>query len=618
MKNIILIAILVLLGWGSHAQRAQSEYLEAKRLFKLGEYSLAKAAFGTISEDPNFGNYATFYFGLSAFKQGDLKASTDAWKQLLSKSPKWDQRQEVVFWLAWASFEAKRYDEALRFSGEFSKAVKNSDTEEYLINQYVFPLEMNEIESLYKSFSENKFIAKAYLRKLNLIPYSERDFAMVNKLVTKWRFDEADYASERYPTIKKEVYDIAVLLPFLFESLNNTAVIAQNSMIMDMYQGMLMAAEDLKKIGKRVNLLPYDTKLKVDVTERIVSNPGFENVDLIVGPLYPGPNGVVNNYSFEHKINMINPISSNSEVIGENPYSFLLKPSFETMARSAAEFAATENENKNVLIYYEDTAKDSLFAAVYKATIEEAGFNVRRFEVISKSNAKLFLDTLSEQYDYYISPDVADSLKKLPGRYVRDRSLRSEELSSLARNTLTIPIGYDDEGKPIAYYEKRFSVERGAIGHIVLATRSNLLANNLISAVETRGDDIKLYGYGEWLDFTILSFDQLDRIRVALIDPEYMDRRGDNFEILESRLIDTYKTKPTVNHYRGYELVWYTGHMLHEYGKYFQTGLRAGKLEKGKVFEGFQYGIANDNQIVPMVRFNDAKLEVVNKGQYEN
>lgn len=619
MKKVTLIAALLLMYWGAWAQRAQSEYLEAKRLFQQGNYASAKIAFASIAADPVFGDYATFYFGLSSYKAGELKSASDTWKQLLLKSPKWDQKNELLFWLTYASFESGHFDDALAYAGEFSKAAKSTSTEELLINQFITPLEFTQVESLSKNFAENKFIARIYLQKLGELPYAERDYTTINNLVEKWGLDATEYSKGMdLPEIKKSQYDIAVLMPFMFESLSNTTLISQNSLIMDMYQGMLLAAEDLKKSGKPVNLLPYDTQKKREVTEKIVNQKGFENVDLIVGPFYPDPFDVVSRYSAEHQINMFNPISSNSEVVGENPFSFLLKPSYETMARSMAEFAAAENENKNVRIYYEDDPKDSLFAAVYKSVIEEAGFDVSRFQVISKGNAKLFLDTLSEQYDYYISKEMADSLRQIPGRYVRDRRLRNDELEQLKKNKLGIPVSYDENQTPVAYYEKRFRVKRGTIGHIMLATRNNLLANNLISAVETRGDNIKLYGYGEWLDFAMISFSQLDRLGVALCDPEYMDRHSEVFVELESRLMEKYHTKPSVNHYRGYEMIWYAGRMLHAYGKYFQLGMREGEFESGKVFQGYLYGVANDNQVVPVVRFNEAKLEVVNKEQYED
>ncbi len=182
---------------------------------------------------------------------------------------------------------------------------------------------------------------------------------------------------------------------------------------MDMYQGMLMAAEDLTKRGEPVNIFPYDTKRKASATKKILENKGFENTDLIIGPLYPEPNALVDQYSVANRINKFNPISSNSDVVGENPFSFLMRPSYETMAVKCAEFAVAENKNPYAMIFYEQSARDSVFAAIYKQQLEEAGFEVVLFREITKDNSRQLLDTLWAQYDQYLTQEEADSIQEI-------------------------------------------------------------------------------------------------------------------------------------------------------------------------------------------------------------
>ena len=208
----------------------------------------------------------------------------------------------------------------------------------------------------------------------------------------------------------------------------------------------------------------------------------------------------------------------------------------------------------------------------------------------------------------------------IPGRFVKDRRIRNDELKRMEKDTsFVLPISMDeDEEFKIVYYEEPFYMTQDSIGHILAATRSNLYANNMISTVESRRDSTKLYGYGDWLEFTMLSFSQLDRLGVALNDPEYIDFSGFNYQNLKERIITRFKTNPSINHYRGYEAIWFAGRMMHRYGKYFQVGLREGNLIEGKVFEGYKYGVTNDNQVVPVVRFKNSKLEVVNRDLYED
>ena len=604
----------------AYGQSDQAEFLEAKRLLSEGKYSSAKASFGALSQSEAFGKYAQFYYAISAYKQGDTKQATDAWKQLISQTPDWPQRSEVLYWLAYSGFESGEYDQGLNYASQYAKSIDDEDAESLFIQSYLSELSPADLNLLVESYPENRVLASLLLEKLNAEPYQERNFLRVNQLVDKWNFDISKFESVDLPLIRKDTYDIAILLPFLFESLNNTNLISQNRLVMDMYQGMIMAAEDLAAIERPVNLFPYDTKKTKEATDAITKKPGFKDQDLIVGPLYGGPREVIDTYSKEQGINTINPISNNAEIINENPYAFLLKPSFRTMAIKTAELALSENTNPYAMIFYEQNERDSTFASIYKERIEQGGMEVVLYQAINKDNAKALLDTLAATYYSYLTEEEADSISMIPGRFVKDRRIRNDELKRMEKDTsFVLPISMDeDEEFKIVYYEEPFYMTQDSIGHILAATRSNLYANNMISTVESRRDSTKLYGYGDWLEFTMLSFSQLDRLGVALNDPEYIDFSGFNYQNLKERIITRFKTNPSINHYRGYEAIWFAGRMMHRYGKYFQVGLREGNLIEGKVFEGYKYGVTNDNQVVPVVRFKNSKLEVVNRDLYED
>ncbi len=621
MNRIILSIVAAFFSFFvSYGQSDQAEYLEAKRLFSEGKLSSAKAAFGALSQNSTFGPYAQFYYGLSAYKQGSVQQATDTWKQVLVQFPAWEQRTEVLYWLAISGYESADYRQGLTYGAEYAKATGHKESEGLLIQAFLSDLPTEDLEGLVAAHQKNKVLASLLLRQLNAVPYPERDLVKINRLVDQWNFDMAQFESVELPLIRKDVYDIAVVLPFLFESLNNTGLISQNNLVMDMYQGMLMAVEDLEAIGRPIRLYPYDTKRKQEVTKNILRQPGFGDMDLIIGPLYKEPREVVGAYSKEHQINMINPISSNTDIINKNPYGFLLKPSYATIAMKTAELAIAENQNPNAMIFYERNERDSSFAAIYRDKIEEAGFNVVWYQEINKANAKTLLDTLAATYYSYLSESEADSIGLLPGRFVKSRRIRRAELKRMARDTsFVLPVSMDEDNVfKIVYYEEPFYMAPDSIGHILAATRSNLYASNMISAIESRRDSTKLYGYRDWLDFTMLSYNQLDRLGVALNDPEYVDFSSFDYQNLKERIIAQYKATPSINHFRGYEAVWFAGRMMHRHGKYFQRGLRDGHLVSGKVFEGYKYGVANDNQVVPVVRFQDSKLEVVNRNLYED
>lgn len=620
VKKAVVFTVCSLISVLAFTQNKQSEYLEAKRLFGTGSYKEARTAFAQLTDDEVFGKHASFYFGLSAYKEGEINTATGMWKQVLAKYPDWPEKGEVLFWLAYANFEGGHFAEGVRYAHQMAQETEDPEGERKLVSKYLLPLDLDQVNTLYERNSSSRALAWVLVRKLNDVAYQEKDIDRITSLIDQWDFEMDEITSFELPeNVRKDTYDIAVLLPFLFESLANTSVIIQNSLVMDMYQGMLLAAEDLNSEGKPVRLLPYDTKRQEAATRDVLQSDRLKAVDLIVGPLYPGPNAAVNEFSLKYKINTINPLSSNSEVIGGNPLSYLMMPSYNTMARKTAELAATENENKYVMIFYEENARDSLFAVAYRKEIEEAGFVVVAHHGMNQENVREVVEVLSSQYEVFLSQEEADSIALIPGRFIRQRRIRTDELNRMVTDEhFKLPVSYDEDQKEIVYYENRFDLPPDSIGHVLGATRSNLYANHLIGAVQSRPDSIKLYGYADWLNFTMLSYDQLEKLGVALSYPEYRDRYKPSYRKLVDRFREKYKTNPTLNHFRGYEAIWYTGNMLHRYGKYFQEGLRDGNFYQGKAFEGHKYGGNNDNQIVPIVRFKDARLEVVNKDNYGN
>ena len=70
---------------------------------------------------------------------------------------------------------------------------------------------------------------------------------------------------------------------------------------------------------------------------------------------------------------------------------------------------------------------------------------------------------------------------------------------------------------------------------------------------------------------------------------------------------------PTVYQMIGFETIVQYGRLLNQYGKYFQNGVRDGDTFPGVLFGGLSYGMNNDNQVVPLVRFEKKKLTQINR-----
>ena len=341
---------------------------------------------------------------------------------------------------------------------------------------------------------------------------------------------------------------------------------------------------------------------------------------MVVGPLYPDPIRAVREFSREMRVNMINPLSSNEEYIGDNPFAYLFRPGYTTMARQLATYAAQLHDNPYALVYFSPNERDSLFATSYRQVLESYGKEVLAFSSLDELQARALLDTLTEQFEEYYPKHMLDSLTELEGRFIKTRRMRTEEEEAGWEDPeVALPWFYEkdedgnvlDDSVKVVAYENKFTVVRDSIGSIMIASRSNTIINNIISALAAREDSTGVYGYGDWFDFKVVNYELLERLQVKLALPEHLDRSSYRYDDLTERFTDSYRGLPSEFHYHGYEFAMFLGDKLHRYGKYFQNGfLREGKMQ-GIMTPGYDFSGTNDNQVVPIVTIRNYNIELV-------
>lgn len=597
MKPMIIL-IVTLSVVQAFCQGSQAEYLELKRQFQLGNYKTAQNGFKELANDPSFGPYASFYFALSSYRMGQTTLATDMWKQILTKFPNWESNQEVILWLSYALFEDNEYAQAFKYADQLQTNLRAS-----LIATKLSSLETHRLREVLDAYPE-KEIAGYLFEMLNELPYDQRDQELIMDLMKNYDLDP----SLGKQGVFKERYAIAIVLPFMYEGMDNPNTVLKNAIILELYEGMKLAKKELDSMGVFLELFPFDTKKNKSETTRLVSSHNLKNADLIIGPLYAEPNEVIQSFSSESGIPVFNPLSSNSEVMDVNPNGYLFHPSYETMGASAARYAAVRfRNNKKAFIFFENE-RDLIIASNYKNVLENEGYEVLRFDRLTNEDAQQLQEDFTEQYEYLydsteISPEVLDSINAIPGRYVRSRSKRDTKTGRIITN---------NEGEEIKeFYEMKFTIGPDSIGHIFAATSSNLLANNFISLAEVRTDSIGVIGYDDWLKFSLVNYDQLERIKVSMIGSGFYDKSTIDYKKLRKKFIKNIGSEPSKYHIIGYELIHQVGRLFQKYGTDIQNGLVSETVLEGIIMEDFFYGPFHDNQAVPILQLEDLKL--VNK-----
>jgi hypothetical protein len=293
-------------------------------------------------------------------------------------------------------------------------------------------------------------------------------------------------------------------------------------------------------------------------------------MDLIIGPLYAATIPLVAEFARAHQINLFNPLSENTDVVGDNPFVFLFKSSLETQARKAAEFTLqNSNQEINVGIVYGTSKADAMQAHTYKRCIEHnTGKEVALMLSITPEEVQNSLNVLREA-----------------GEGVgAEQATKNKELISL-----------------------------DGLTHLYVAAKDELTVANVLSTVTMLKASPCIIGHEEWLRHSSFTFDQLKQHRLYLVAPDYIDYTKAGIHEFRSSFYDRFAQYPTTYACIGYDMMLFLGHMLARYGVYFQQHWTK-ESHPRSIFESAAYGIHHDNQQVPIVQFRKDRFVICNRG----
>lgn len=570
MKNCIILCVLFLLplqlAFGQRKGDYQQMYLRAKNLYQQERWTDAMEAFRELSagqRNNSFAEYASFYYALSAIKADRLNEAKSMLRQIRSKHAGWDKQEEVSYWLANVYMREGNYRQAIETIQDIRNERVQADAEEMAVNYLHREEDVDRLRKLLSEYPDTPYLARVLAGKISRQPLPEQDRDYLQQLVDRYQLKEEDFLNQSRlgESERKSVYHVAVMLPFLHNELQPEPNLHDRYFVLDMYEGMKIAREELEEQGIELRLHAYDTKRDSLTTRRLLNSQEMLKMDLIVGPLYPGPNRIASEFAIHQGINMVNPLSTNPEVIRNNPYSFLFKPSLATQGRKAADFAAKNFEEKTAMVIFGPKERDSIMAYSYKQEIEKAGFTVRQMAKIPAGEESMIRTLLV--------PESEDQMKE-GGR-----------------------------------------LHRKSIGHVFVASEDELIVANALTALMGRGDRLPMIGHESWLRKNFVSYDQLERLGVYFVAPEFIDYSSEGFTSFRQKYIDKVNNMPSRYAYIGYDLLMYFGKMMNEHGTLFQKEMQREPFRKGVLSTGFSYLGSNDNQSVPVVKFRDSALEIV-------
>lgn len=123
----------------------------------------------------------------------------------------------------------------------------------------------------------------------------------------------------------------------------------------EMYEGILLAADTIRSLGMNINLHTYDIKSDTVELMKIINAGKLEGMDLIIGPVYPRNLSIVADYARDLGIPVVSPVPLyDNSVLSGNTGLFLASSSLEVSQQAlAGKFG--EYSDHNFIFIHSDT-----------------------------------------------------------------------------------------------------------------------------------------------------------------------------------------------------------------------------------------------------------------------
>jgi LysM repeat protein/ABC-type branched-subunit amino acid transport system substrate-binding protein len=176
-------------------------------------------------------------------------------------------------------------------------------------------------------------------------------------------------------------YNIAVLLPFyLPENSMRTSIDSSKTLkgkkvynyvnrsddwiyprslgFVEMYEGILLAADTLRALGINVNIHVFDIKNDTVEVLRLIKAGKLDKMDLIIGPVHSANLSVVASYAGSLGIPVVSPVQlSNNSVLENNPFLFMAGSTLE-VAQNAIARKMGDYQNSNIVLIHSNSEEE--------------------------------------------------------------------------------------------------------------------------------------------------------------------------------------------------------------------------------------------------------------------
>lgn len=542
MRKVLLVFFFIFSAAFAVAQQPPAAYLKAKSDLDAKQYTMAKDGFAPFLEEANYGvlsHYAAFHSAEAALQLGQAPLAIELLSTLKGKN--WSKSEEVTYLLALAYFQNNQLVEGLQ-------ELKGLTSEPMLSKGYRATFTYFQSDSLkwrvmppLNELMDNQGFTAALAYNLQNKPImSAEERGILNQLIQ----------SNAQPALKDKVLDVVVILPFTSNSDQTIFALESNNFPLELYQGIALEVETLKSKGMAIQLHTFDSKRDLNYLNSLVKDPTVLAADVIVGPIYPDESELISAFAESQKIPFIHPLSNLGDRFEKNQYSYLFRPSLNSLAAGVVESLKSQGWGKTVAIGYSGSSRDEQLGLLLQSQLQKEGFTLAKVQKVDSKSASTFLQGLGVRRG-----------------------------------------------------------NRPAVDQVILLSDDPALAQPVFSLMESISTKVPLLVMDSWLGFNFSNYEMLEYANFYFISnntPKYQSEEMDAFRDL---FYEKHLQFPSTNALLGAELV----HWIHSNAEFandfdLRPSLDRKGYESGRLSWGFNFQKVNNNSYSPVFKLESGEL----------
>lgn len=360
---------------------------------------------------------------------------------------------------------------------------------------------------------------------------------------------------EPVPVEKKIIkkHSIALLLPFHLNTIDiNTAgkkEIGQADMAIDFYQGFKLGLDSVSSGGHDFKLHVLDTESGEARIVNLAMTESIKKQDLIIGPVYPEAITAFSKFNMVGKI-QVSPLAATMPAEFNNPNLITINNTLDQHSLKIAAFINSHYKPESVHIVLINTqkAEDNRFSNYLKKYLNELSGS--KFQITERPN--------DIGIESYLNP---------------------------SKNNLLL-ITSSDKSFLLAAIDKLYKLKN-------------------------EDYQIEVFGHPNWIKAKYLNFSKMQALNARISASYFVDYKAQNVKDFIARYRDEYKLEPSEFSFKGFDIAYYFGLVMTEFGNDYTNHLG------DKVYEGLhnnfrfsknpEFGYINSELF--LLRYQDFELQ---------